>query len=224
MNAIINDNNMISMLAHEVKNPLCICNGYLSMIDDIDIETNNYLKIIKEEINRSLMILSEFSKNNYSNEIIDLNTLYNDLYRTLNKLFEKNNSKLVFLDNDHLYIKGNYNRLKQAFINILKNSIESKDKDNLLVVVKTLEGKDNYIITITDNGCGMDMYELKNFNKQYYTTKVDGTGLGMPYINKVIEELSGRIEYSSKKGKGTKVKIIIPKEKSHKTFNNSSYN
>ena len=202
----------LSMLAHEIKNPLCICNGYLSMIEDIDEKTNNYLNIIKSEINRSLTILSEFSKSS-SIGVINLLDLYKDLESTLNDLFIKNNSKLVFLDIDNLYVYGNYNKLKQAFINILKNSIESKDKDNLLVCIKTLEGKDNYIISITDNGCGMEKYEINNINKMFYTTKVNGTGLGIHFVRKVVEEFNGEFEITSKKGYGTKIRIILPKEK-----------
>ena len=224
MNTLVKDN--ISLLAHEIKNPLTICNGYLSMLNDKDIQTrNNYIEIIKEEINRSLVILSEFSKNNSINkEIIDLVCLFNDIKRTLNDLFIENNGELIILDDDELLVEADYNKLKQVFINILKNAIEARGEGKLLVVIKTLEVKDYYIITVIDNGIGMTTEELNNISNKYYTTKVNGTGLGIPYIKDIIERHQGSIEYSSKKNIGTQVKIIIPKEKSQKTFNNSNYN
>lgn len=225
MNTLVKDN--ISVLAHEIKNPLTICNGYLNMLNDKDFNTrNNYIEIIKEEINRSLLILSDFSKGNnvLNKEVIDLTCLFDDIKRTLNDLFLDNEGELILLDDDELLIEADYNKLKQVFINILKNAIEAKGNSKLLVVIKTLEGKDYYIITIVDNGIGMSSEELNNISKKYYTTKINGTGLGVPYIKDIIEKHRGNIEYKSRKGIGTQVKIILPKEKSQKTFSNSSYN
>ncbi|MBR2678108.1 MAG: HAMP domain-containing histidine kinase [Bacilli bacterium] len=218
MNTIVKDN--ISLLAHEIKNPLTICNGYLSMINNEDQKTRNtYLEIIKEEINRSLLILSEFSKNNTLNlEIIDLTCLFKDIKDTLNDLFLNNDAEIIILDEDELLVEADYDKLKQVFINILKNSLEAKNNNKLLVVIKTLEGKDYYIITIVDNGIGMDNYELNNIGKERYTTKINGTGLGISFIKEIIEGHHGKVEYNSKKGIGTQVKIILPKEKKSKDF------
>lgn len=213
MNTLVKDN--ISMLAHEIKNPLAICNGYLSMLNDKDSQTrNNYIEIIKEEINRSLLILSEFSKNNSLNkEVIDLTFLFEDIKKTLNELFLNSGGELILLDSDELYIEADYNKLKQVFINVLKNCIEAKGNSKLLVVIKTLEGKDYYVVTITDNGIGMTSDELNNIGKEYYTTKLEGTGLGIPYIEDVVRKHHGWVEYKSLKDIGTQVKVILPKEK-----------
>ena len=225
MNTLTKENNY-SLLAHEIKNPLAVCNGYLSILNDKDYQTrSNYINIIKEEINRSLLILSEFSKNNtlLNMEVIDLNCLFKDIKNTLNDLFLENNAEIILLDGDELLIKADYEKLKQVFINILKNALEAKSNNKLLVVIKTLEGKDYYIISIVDNGIGMTKEDLNNITKKYYTTKVFGTGLGIPYIKDIIEKHHGIIEYQSRKDIGTKIKIILPKEKSQMTFNSNNY-
>ena len=59
----------------------------------------------------------------------------------------------------------------------------------------------------------MNSYELQNMGNKFYTTKEKGTGLGIPFIKKTIEEHRGKLEIYSKKGRGTKIKIILPKEK-----------
>lgn len=222
MNTLVNDT--VKVLAHEIKNPLTICNGYLDMLNNKDLQTRNtYLKIIKEEIKRSLLILSEFS-DSLNKEIIDLTYLFEDIKKTLNDLFLENNAEIILLDEDELLVEVDYEKLKQVFINILKNALEAKSNNKLLVVIKTLEGKDYYIITVIDNGIGMTKEELNNITKKYYTTKINGTGLGIPYIEDIIKKHQGMVEFHSRKDIGTEVKIILPKEKSQKTFSNNSYN
>ena len=208
--------------AHEVKNPLAVCNGYLELImkcSEKDKET--YLQIVKDEIKRSLNIINDYSKNNtlrIEKEEVDLTLLYEDIESTLNNLLIKNNSEIILLDNDELYVEADYNKLKQVLINILKNSYEAKSNNKLLIVIKTKDYHDHYEISITDNGIGMSQSELKRIEEEYYTTKSYGTGLGIPYIKQIIKLHGGNIEYRSKKDIGTKVLIKLPKEKSHKTF------
>ena len=206
---------VVNKLVHELKNPLAVCNGYLEMIPNSDHETKEkYFKIIKEEIERSLSIISDYSKNKLltiEKEEIDLTILYEDIKNTLNSLFENNNSEIILLDDDELYLKGDYNKLKQVFINILKNAYESKTNKKLLVVIKTLITKNNYNIEIIDNGTGMTQEELENIEEEYYTTKSYGTGLGVPYIKKIVELHGGNVLYKSEKNIGTKVLISLPK-------------
>ena len=74
--------------------------------------------------------------------------------------------------------------------------------------VKKNKGK--YIITIKDNGVGMDKETSKKIGTAFYTTKKNGTGLGVCFSREIVEKHNGTIEYFSKQGKGTMVKIILP--------------
>ena len=201
--------------AHEIKNPLAVCNGYVDILMKCnDKDRKIYLQIIKDEIKRSLKIINDYSNNNIDKidkEELDLTILYEDINNTLNNLLVKNNSEIIFLDDDELYLNADYNKLKQVFINILKNSYEAKSNNKLIIVVKTNELDDHYEISITDNGIGMSKEELDNIEEEYYTTKSYGTGLGVPYIKKIIELHGGDVEYLSKKDIGTKVLIKLPK-------------
>ena len=67
------------------------------------------------------------------------------------------------------------------------------------------------IISIIDNGCGMDEDILKNINEMFYTTKKNGTGIGLPLSNEIIKLHNGKLNFYSKKGEGTTVEIIFNK-------------
>ena len=211
----------LNTFAHEVKNPLTICNGYLEMLMTQDTDTKEtYLNIIKEEIARTLNIINNYSKEK-TYELLDLNLLLEEINSLLKNYLLKRNIDIILLDDDECFILGNYDELKQVFINLIKNSVEAKQKDKLLIVISTKEKNDSYELTITDNGIGMTQEELLCIGEDYYTTKENGTGLGIPYCKKVIESHKGTIKYESEKNIGTRVTITLPK-KSPKTFSSSN--
>lgn len=210
---------IISKLTHELKNPLSVCNGYLEMIKNSDEESKEkYLQIIKSEIKRSLNILSNYSNKKLNIEKIDLIELCKDIKDLFDLYFLKHNTKLSILNSEKIYIEGDYNKLKQVLINIIKNSYEAKKYNNkLLITIKTISLKNKVKIIIRDNGCGMNDNELQRIYDNYYTTKENGNGIGIPYIKEIINLHNGIVKYYSKKNIGTKVIIELPK-KSPKTF------
>ena len=131
-------------------------------------------------------------------------------------LCQKNGIKLEkdIIDDD-IYINADYNRLMQVFINLFKNSIEAipKEKQGKIKVEEKLE-KNNIIITIIDNGKGMNEELLNKIKEPFYTTKQKGTGLGVSLSDQIIKAHDGILTYESKEGEYTKVKIILPKENS----------
>ena len=212
----INKNISISKLTHELKNSLTVCNGYLEMINIKDKKkTLKYINIIKDEIRRSLAIINDF--NNYGKlkrlelEEIDLTYLLEDISKTLSPLFKNNNGQIIIKNEEEIYLDADYNRLKQVFINLLKNTIEAKkEQEELLVKIQIKKSTNKIKITIEDNGIGMSKENLKHLYETFYTTKQFGTGLGIVYSKEVIELHGGTIKYESELNKGTKVFIDIP--------------
>ena len=207
----------IFKLTHELKNPLAVCNGYLEMLETGEVDPKKeeqYLNIIKEEIKRSLTIINDFSSlgkiKQLDYENLDLAVLFEDIYDIIAPLYKENNAIITLPEEDEFYIDGDYNRLKQVFFNILKNSIEAKNDANLKVEIKVKKSKNNYKITITDNASGMTKEELTHIYDMFYTSKLDGTGIGVPYIREIINLHNGKINYQSQKNKGTTVTILLP--------------
>ena len=99
--------------------------------------------------------------------------------------------------------------MKQVFVNVIKNSIESIKKDGIIDVDVLVVGKVLKIM-VSDNGVGMDKEELERVYEMFYTTKRDGTGLGVALSHEIILAHNGMMEYDSIKDVGTKCIISLP--------------
>lgn len=206
--------NSLFKITHEVKNPIAVCKGYLDMLDINDKEKlARYIPIIKQELNRSLDIMNdfmEFSKIKIDKEIIDINMLLEEIIDDLNLLMTNKNITLTSRGlKDEVYIEGDYNRLKQVFINLVKNSMESIEKEGKIEIT-THALKNEYYIEIIDNGTGMDEETLSKVKEMFFTTKQKGTGLGVSLSNEIIKAHNGSITYTSKLKKGTKAVVKLP--------------
>ena len=202
-------------ITHEIKNPIAVCKCYLDMINTNDKDqVERYVPIIKSEIERLLSLLQDFlliNKDNLNLEIMDFNMLIEDTLNKLGPLLKDNNIdlKIDMLD-DEVFVNGDYNRLSQVLINIIKNSIEAMNENKEGKINISTEKRDNkYYLTIEDNG-GMSKDTISKIKHPFFTTKKRGSGLGVSLIYEIVEAHDGRVEYSSEYGKGTKVTIQIP--------------
>ena len=208
-------------LNHELKNPLAVCNGYLEMFPEASKkDQDKYIEIMQNEIKRSLTIINDFSSlgkiKNIEVEEIDICYLLEEIKEILEPLFKKNKAKIEIPD-DEIYVEGDYNRLKQVFINLFKNSLESKRKEDLVVNVKIKEDNNDCIISMKDNGNGMSKETLEKIYNDFFTTKETGTGIGIPYIKEIIELHHGTLTYKSRENRGTTVLITLPKKQEKKS-------
>lgn len=202
-------------ITHEIKNPIAVCKGYLDMFDVKNMEhSRKYIPIIKSEIERTLLLLQDFlavSKIKIEKDILDVNLLIEDVVYNFKSLMKEKKIELQLnLDDDlEILIDGDYNRLSQVLINIIKNSIEAISA-NGLIKIDVAETIDNVIIDISDNGSGIE--NIDKINEMFFTTKKRGTGLGVPLSNEIIKAHHGQMKYNSKVGEGTTVTIILPKK------------
>ena len=205
--------NSLFKLTHEIKNPLAVCKGYLDMIDlDDTDEARRYVNIVKTEIDRSLNIMNDFmeySKIKVNKEIFDMVVLLDELYDSFKVLLADRNIKFNYNNKyEELYVWGDYERLKQVFINIIKNSVEAINDDGVIDLDMLVNDK-QVIVTICDNGVGMEDEELKNIKEMFWTTKKNGTGLGVALSNEIVVAHGGTINYNSVKNKGTECVITL---------------
>lgn len=203
-------------ITHEIKNPIAVCKGYLDMLNVNDSkQVERFVPIIKSEIERLLSLLQDYlliNKNNLDLDIMDLNMMIEDNVKKLQPLLQDNKVNLnLDLVDDEIYVNGDYNRLSQVVINIIKNSVEaiSKNKDGIINIKSKL--KDNkYFLYFEDNGIGMTKEIINKMKEPFFTTKKRGSGLGVSLIYEIIEAHNAKIEYKSEYGKGTKIKIVFP--------------
>lgn len=203
-------------LNHEVKNPLAVVNGYLQMINKTNDKDKQkkYLDIIKSEIKRTITIINDYTElgriKKLNFEPLDLSLIIEEIKEILTPILKSKNSMIHYDSKDELYILGDYDRLKQVFLNLIKNSIEAKNKDYLIIDIKVKKTKVNYKVSIIDNGIGMTKEDLKHLTESFYTTKKKGTGIGTTFVKKVIEMHQGKIEFKSKEKEGTTAIVTLP--------------
>lgn len=201
-------------ITHEIKNPLTVVNGYLSMFDVTDIEkSKRYISILKNEVNRTLNLLSdfmEFTKIKIVKKECNFNDLISDVKEVLIPFFIKKNVSYSFCVQNNIIVNMDYNRIKQVIINVIKNAVEACRESNGMVTTTAFTEEDYLIIVVKDNGIGMDKFVLDNILVPFYTTKDNGTGLGVSLSKEILEAHGGTINYDSVKEKYTTCKITIP--------------
>lgn len=210
---IENDQKMYESLlkiTHEIKNPISVIKGYLDMFDvNNQSHAIKYIPIIKSETERILVLLEDFLSINrikIKKEIIDISFLIEEVIKNFN-LIIKNKKININFDQDEIFIEGDYNRLKQVIINIIKNSIEAiEENGNIDININIIKNK--IYIEIKDDGIGMSKEEINKLNYPFYTTKRNGTGLGVYLSREIIKKHNGEMIYSSLNG--VKVTIKLP--------------
>lgn len=206
----------LSKLTHELKNPISVCKGYLEIIDKNGYQkAPKYLPIISSEIERSLSVINDFSSlgklKELNKEEVDLQVLLEEIITILNPLFKKYNANIYLNVKQDIYLSLDYLRMKQVFVNILKNALEArKEEEPLNVLIEVKKSLKAIKITIKDNGIGMDKNTLDRITEIFYTTKANGNGLGVVLSKEIVEMHNGTITYKSQKEKGTTVTITLP--------------
>lgn len=203
-------------ITHEIKNPIAVIKAYLDMLNIKDEkQVAQYIPIIKNETDRLLNLLQDFllvNKVSTAFDLMDINLLIEEVTKQQKPLIKNRKIKLeCHLIDDEVYINGDYQRLSQVLINILKNSIEAialKDK-GIIKIRNSINNKELHII-IEDNGSGISKKNLKKIKEPFYTTKNRGTGLGVSLSDEIIKAHNGVLLYESVEGKGTKVTIKLP--------------
>lgn len=210
---------LASSLAHEIRNPLGIINA-TSQTLRYELEENQDaiegLKIIEEEVQRANLVIQGLldiarpAENNF----IDIN-LY-DLLKSIEglmKRYAKQYKTILDLQSpeNKVVISGDWEKLKQAFINIILNGIQAMPKGGR-IVINILTKADHIEVALSDNGVGIEPNSIERVFSPFYTTKAQGTGLGLSITRRIIHEHGGQINLKSSKGIGTEVNVILPKK------------
>ena len=215
---------MAKQIAHEIKNPLTpmkLSVQHLQMTwknNDADFENrlNNFSKTLIEQINSLSTIATEFSNfakmPQIKKEKIDLIPLINscvDLFKnTENVHFSIENSQ-----NTNIQIIGDNEQILRVFNNILKNAIQAIPENRIGEIKIKLDT--NYelktvLISISDNGSGINEETKSKLFTPNFTTKTSGMGLGLAIVKEIVEMLNGKIWFETEIGKGTVFYIEFP--------------
>lgn len=198
-------------IAHEVRNPLTTVKGMLQLCGQ-EAKLRHY-NLIMSELERMNLIVSElmilgkpqavqFKQEQCETILKEVLNVFG-IQATLNHVMirtERIHSQEITCDR---------NQIKQVFLNILKNSMEALPFGGNINIV--LDVQDNcQVISFTDNGLGMAGDVLARIGEPFHTTKLEGNGLGMMIVQKILDTHKGRMTISSDVGQGTTVTIYLP--------------
>lgn len=215
-------------LAHELRNPLTpiklsserILRKFRKDPENIGAILEKAVEGIIQEVNSLDNLLKEFR--DFSRlpaptiEPFDICLLINeitDTYKTSypHIQFKYNSSE------DQIIVSADLKQMKQVFVNLLKNSSEAIGNESGGISIQTdlvRKGNSSYCrISVQDTGSGIDPEKQEQVFNPYFTTKNEGTGLGLPIVERIIFDHSGQIWFESEQGHGTTFFIDIPLEK-----------
>ncbi|WP_078555391.1 PAS domain-containing sensor histidine kinase [Bacillus alkalicellulosilyticus] len=206
-------------IAHEIRNPLTAIKGFVQMMQlGYEIQ-EEYISLMSSELNRIEFILNELlllAKPTESKfEQREIHTILNHVITLLETESNLKNVRInKQLYEEDLFIDCNENQLKQIFINFVKNALEAMPEGGTIDIC-TREEDGEVEVVIRDYGYGIEAEKLEKIGQPFYTTKENGTGLGLAVSFSIIEHHKGKIAIESEVNQGTTIIVKLPLAKNN---------
>lgn len=234
MENLANLTNLAAGMAHEIKNPLGAISIHIQLIqkalakarenqDKLPAKkfVEDHIDIVNEEIEHLNKLVMDFllavRPVKAQLELKEPDKLIEGLVSFFKPEFNREGIEVVFRPSDSgKRILLDEKLFRDVIMNISQNSLAalkskySSGQTGAKFCISNTVRENKYIITIADNGCGMSEESLSKIFEPYYTTKANGTGLGMTMVYKIIKEFSGEIIVDSEESKGTAFTITFP--------------
>ena len=217
---------LIVYLAHDIKTPLTVVIGYLSLLNEIDdmprVQRKKYLELVLnksyrlEELINELFDIARFNSEKIILEKEELNLnlmieqIIDDFYPILNDL----NKKINFKATKNLNIYADPDKLSRVFNNLIKNAI-NYSKDNTDIDINAKKNNNEIIVSVTNKGKMIPRDKLDKIFENFYridesrTSKTGGSGLGLAISKEIVSLHGGKIKVTSDKDKTT-FNVILP--------------
>ncbi|MFL6304520.1 MAG: sensor histidine kinase [Candidatus Sulfotelmatobacter sp.] len=208
---------MATGLAHEIRNPLAGIAGVIEIIGRDLPSTSparSVLKDVRQEIARINRIVTDLLQTARPHppqvRKSDLNTtVEHAVMLGRQQALSKSTEITLRKDPSLSEVEHDSDQIHQVLLNLLLNALQAIDVNGKIAVTVELHGK-NAVIEVADNGRGIAPDHLPNIFRPFYTTKGDGTGLGLSLARRIVEDHQGRIQVTSTVGKGTTFAVILP--------------
>jgi len=206
-------------LAHEIRNPLAGIAGVIEIVGR-DLPASSPAKLVvkdvREEIAQINRILTDLlgTARPRASEMrpSDLNTTVEHAVMLARQQVLSKPIKIEFTPAEDLpEVEHDSDQMHQVLLNLLLNSVQAiEGSGSVRVSVFGKEDSGDAVITVSDTGRGIPAEHLPNIFRPFYTTKGNGTGLGLSLARRIVEEHHGRIEVESSSGKGTAFSVTLP--------------
>lgn len=215
-------NTLAAGLVHEIKNPLNAISINLQLLNEDlqnrdsekDSKMSRRVRLLQKEVSRLDSILSDFlrfaKRHELHIEACDINEVIDSVLDFIGPEAMQNSIRILkSFDTKLPKCNLDSNIIKQALLNVILNAQQAMPKGGELIV-RTYGNDENVFIDITDTGVGIERDKIDKIFQVYYSTKENGTGLGLPAARRIIEESKGTISIRSEDGKGSSFLIKLP--------------
>jgi signal transduction histidine kinase len=209
-------------VAHEIGNPLNSLHIHLQLMersvqklqDDEKAELEESIDVARSEVNRLDSIVTQFLKairpSRPQLRPENVNTIVEEAVRFFAP--ELQDREIVVeqeLRSDLPLLQLDRDQMKQAFYNVIKNSVEAMHRHGTLRI-RTDLADTHVIVRFVDSGGGMSAENLSHAFEPYFTTKPSGSGLGLLIVRRIVREHGGELSIESDQGKGLTLTIRLP--------------
>lgn len=208
---------LAASIAHEIRNPMTVVRGFMQLLNERERnETERkYMKLMIDELDRAELIINNFlslaKPQGEEIERFDVRKQVEHVVSVTSAYAVLRNVDIRIDMDGPLYILANPSKFNQVLLNLIKNGIEAMPEGGTLLVAGT-QSNEQITIEVTDTGIGMSSTEVQQLGTPYYSTKKEGTGLGLLTSFRIVQMMNGKIEVKSQKGKGTRFSIRLPLE------------
>ena len=216
-------NDFVSNVSHEFKTPLSIIEGYVTLLQDPSLSEENrekYTQIIIDATKKLSTLVNNVLKiSRIDNRKISINKEMFSLDEQIREaiLFYQDewvNKEIEFdIDLEEINITADKNLLVNVWNNLINNAIKFSNKKST-IFVRLIKEKDNVILTIKDQGCGIEKEDLPYIFDKFFQSdkshKTHGNGLGLTLVREIVELSKGTIEVDSEVNVGTTFKVVLP--------------
>ena len=210
-------NQLAAGIAHEIRNPLTSIQGFIQLMlrrSDKPVPEEHF-KIILSEIGRIDSLISEFQMlarplKDPLIEKVDICKLLNDVLLLMKgQFYDKTIALDLQLPNACCFVLGDIGQLKQVFINLVKNALEAVPVNGNVTIIANCQ-QDLMAITVENDGEGIPPDIIEKLGTPFFTTKANGTGLGLSVCYSIVQNHGGKIMVSSTLGKKTVFTVLLP--------------
>ncbi len=222
----IGDDNYVKLLkymsegvAHSIRNPIMAAGGMLNRLKnklpkDVSDSVLSYIDVVEKSLYRIIHIIAniEIVSNSLPATLkkINLNKTVKD---AAVKYFNYDNVNIEFSEYDDIELFADSSHIAFVIEEILKNAYDASEKKDLKIKIEIKKDRDRAIITISDNGPGINEEEIPLVMIPFYSTKPSNMGVGLSLSKFIVEGYGGKINITSEIGEGTVVVIDLPIEK-----------
>ncbi|MCM3673188.1 ATP-binding protein [Peribacillus simplex] len=203
-------------VAHEIRNPLTTIKGFFQLLKSQDHDKSlieKYSDVMLHEVNRVNIFVTQLLDLAKPHQLewgkIDLKDFLEEIIDTYTSSIPSSHVRLINRVTQSVVVYSDRNRLRQVLLNVLNNSCEAIEARGQIELHQNSVSQ--YIrLVISDDGKGISPENIKNIGMPFYTTKLDGNGLGVATCIQIMEELKGKFQIESVCDEGTKVTLTIP--------------